>query len=122
MRCVQDVERHPTSKNFDDEPLDNQDDDAEILFVLDPISSLLYCKNSLWLAISEVTSVKVDGRSVPYVNLNMLEEETVTISYQMLGLHPATSDDDPWRSCTGLTQVRAPHRVPEAHRVGAGGR
>lgn len=25
----------------------------------------------------------------------MLNEDTVTISYQMLGVHPATSDDDP---------------------------
>ena len=103
LRRVQDVERHPTSKNFDDEPLDNRDDDAEVLFVLDPISSLLRCENSLWLAIGEVTGIKVDGRSVPHVDLDMLEEETVTVSYQMLGLRPATSDDDPegkydWRT------------------------
>jgi len=105
LRHVQDVERHPTSKNFDDEPSHNLDDDAEVLFVLDLILSLpvVRCENQLWLAIGEVTSIKVDGRSVPYVTLDMLEEDTVTVSYQMLGLRPATSDDDPegkhdWRT------------------------
>ncbi|KDR67270.1 hypothetical protein GALMADRAFT_47197, partial [Galerina marginata CBS 339.88] len=95
LRRVQDVERHPTSKKFDDElAAPAATDDSEVLFTLDPVSSLVRCENQLWLAIGEVTSIKVDGRSVTYVNLDMLEEDTVTVSYQMLGLRPATSDDD----------------------------
>jgi len=41
--------------------------------------------------------------SLTHISFDMLSEETVTVSYQILGLRPATSDDDPelihdWRT------------------------
>ncbi|KAF8815932.1 hypothetical protein BYT27DRAFT_7230107 [Phlegmacium glaucopus] len=108
LRCFQDVEWHLKSKDLNDElpPLSK---DMEALFALDPIASLGRCENQFWLCIDlnhiigEVTGIKIDGQSVPYVNIDMLGEDTVTVSFQVLGLCPATSDDDPenwhdWRT------------------------
>jgi hypothetical protein len=102
LRRVQDVERYPKSKTVGDEQLPPAEE-TDVLFALDPISSLVQCKNKFWICIGEVTGIKVDGRSVPYVNSDMLGEDTVSLSYQLLGLRRATSDDDPehqhdWRT------------------------
>ena len=68
---------------------------SEVLLIKDSISTLVYLKNQFWLCIGEVNGLKIDGKAVGYVSLNMLLEDTVTVSYQMLGLHLARSDDDP---------------------------
>ena len=51
----------------------------------------------------EVNGLQIDGRPVDSVCFEMLAEETVKVSYQMLGLRPATLADDPdgqhdWRT------------------------
>jgi hypothetical protein len=43
-------------------------------------------KKKLWLCIGEVNALKFDGHSVPYLNLEMLSEEAVMVSYQIVGL------------------------------------
>jgi hypothetical protein len=52
----------------------------------------------------EVNGLKIDGDATDFVPHTMLSENTVSISYQVLGLRPASSDDDPsqkhdWRTC-----------------------
>jgi hypothetical protein len=106
LRHVQDIERHIQNKNigsyssgFLPPPADN----SNILLISDCIASILSCKKKIWLCIGEVNGLKFDGKSVPYLNLDMLSEEAVTISYQVLGLRPTTLDDDPdgihdWRT------------------------
>ncbi|PPQ82822.1 hypothetical protein CVT26_008090 [Gymnopilus dilepis] len=74
-----------------------------VLVVNDPIATLIYSENQFWLGIGEVNGLRIDGQSVGYISLDMLTEETVSISYQMLGLRRASSDDDPelkhdWRT------------------------
>jgi hypothetical protein len=64
---------------------------------------MLTVETQFWLSIGEVTGIKVNGRSAAYVNLDMLGDDTVTVSYQLLGLWSATNDDDPdhkhdWRT------------------------
>jgi hypothetical protein len=59
----------------------------------------------IWLCIGEVNALKVDGKAVEYVPHEMLPEKVVTLSYQLLGLRPATTLDDAnmnhdWRSYT----------------------
>jgi len=109
LRRVQDVKRYVKDKNFDTHfggPDPNSPaDETEVVVISDPIATLLYSDKCFWICIGEVNDIKIDGDSVAFVPVNMLDEDTVTISYQMLGLRPATSHDDPdqnhdWRTYT----------------------
>ena len=76
-----------------------------VLAISDPIASFLSSDNRIWLCIGEVNALKVDGKPVEYVPHEMLPEKVVAISYQLLGLRPANTLDDPdmnhdWRSYT----------------------
>ncbi|KAF8159901.1 hypothetical protein B0H34DRAFT_843620 [Crassisporium funariophilum] len=82
----------------------SQLDDPDQIIISDPIASLVRVNNEFWLCLGEVNELRIDGRAVDYISVEMLAEETVTASYQMLGLRPATLDDDPeakndWRTC-----------------------
>jgi hypothetical protein len=77
--------------------------EGEVLLISDPVATVISSENQFWFCIGEVNGLKIDGKSVGYISLDMLLEDTVTVSYQMLGLRPATSDDDPdlkhdWRT------------------------
>lgn len=106
LRRVQDIGRHIQNKSVStnvQEFLPPPKDDSEVLLVSDPIATILSSEKKLWLCIGEVNSIKFDGQSVPYLNLDTLSEETVTVSYQIVGLRPATINDDPehvhdWRT------------------------
>jgi hypothetical protein len=100
LRRVQDIGRHIQNKSVSanmPEFLPPPKDDSEVLLVLDPIATILSSENKLWLCIGEVNALKFDGQPVPYLNLDTLSEETVTVSYQVVGLRPATVDEDPER-------------------------
>jgi hypothetical protein len=78
-------------------------DGGPVLLITDPVATVINSENQFWFCIGEVNGLKIDGKAVGYINLDMLLEDTVTVSYQMLGLRPATSDDDPelkhdWRT------------------------
>jgi len=105
LRHVQDVGRHPKALTGDEESSESAQpaEETEVLFALDTISSLVYVETQFWLSIGEVTGIKVNGRSAAYVNLDMLGDDAVTVSYQLLGLRSATNNDDPdhkhdWRT------------------------
>ncbi|KAF8170125.1 hypothetical protein BJ912DRAFT_837309, partial [Pholiota molesta] len=75
-----------------------------VIVVSDPITTLLCCDSQFWLCIGEVNSIRVNGEPVEDVSFDMLEEDIVMVSYQMLGLKPATFDNDlegkhDWRTC-----------------------
>jgi hypothetical protein len=97
-----------TEKTHDFSPkhsLEYYTDDTNKVIVSDPISTLIRVENKFWLCLGEVNGLRVDGRSVDDISFEMLSEETVTVSYQMLGLRPATLADDPdgqhdWRTYT----------------------
>jgi hypothetical protein len=63
-----------------------QVDDTEKLLVSDPIATLICIEKKFWLCLGEVNGLQIDGHPVDKVSFEMLEEETVTVSYQMLGL------------------------------------
>ncbi|KAG6821750.1 hypothetical protein H0H92_001073, partial [Tricholoma furcatifolium] len=78
--------------------------------VQDPIATLTLCNGRAWLCIGEVNNISHDSQSVASVPLEILYEGTVVISFQVVGLHPATSDDDPtfqydWRSHKLVTEA-----------------
>ncbi|PPQ92922.1 LOW QUALITY PROTEIN: hypothetical protein CVT25_006605 [Psilocybe cyanescens] len=83
LRCVQDIERHVQNKTVSSYASSDS--------LLPPTDD----SDKIWLCIGEVNGLKFDGQSVPYVNLDILSEDTVTVSYQMLGLRSTTLDDDP---------------------------
>ena len=72
-------------------------DDSEVLLILDPIVTMLSSESKLWLCIREVNALTFNGKSVPYLNLKLLSEEAVTVSYQIVRLWPAAVDEDPER-------------------------
>jgi hypothetical protein len=108
LRRVQDIERHiqnkAVSSNMPEMSLETLPaNEEDVLILSDPIATLLSSDGKIWLCLGEINSLKVDNRPVTYLSLDMLAEETVTISYQILGLRPATEDDDPekihdWRT------------------------
>lgn len=71
------------------------DEESQILLISDCVAMLLFSEEKIWLCVGEVNDLKFDGQSVSYLNLDMLAKHTVTVSYQVLGLRPATVDDDP---------------------------
>ncbi|KAF9552115.1 hypothetical protein CPC08DRAFT_792038 [Agrocybe pediades] len=107
LRRVQAVERYTSTTKpglsiADRHELDLEDE-KDVIVLSDPIATLLRCQDQVWLCLGEVNGIKVDGQATEYISLDMLNEEAATISYQMLGLRPATSDDDPearndWRT------------------------
>jgi len=104
LKRVQEVGRYGTA-NTDNSNTAYQTptDETKVLLITDPVATLVHSENQFWLCVGEVNSLKIDGKAVGYVSLDMLSEDTVTVSYQMLGLRPATSADDPelkhdWRT------------------------
>jgi hypothetical protein len=99
LRRVQDIERHVQNKTVSSSlgamSLPPPGEESQILLVSDCVATLLLSEEKIWLCVGEVNGLKFDGQSVSYLNLDMLPEHTVTVSYQVLGLRPATVDDDP---------------------------
>jgi len=106
LRHVQEVERYVKSKALDDATTGSEpDDETHSLIISNPITTLICSDNKFWLCVAEVNGLKIDGQSVDYISHDMLAEDTVAVSYQMLGLRPATLDNDPegkhdWRTYT----------------------
>ncbi|KAF8802080.1 hypothetical protein BYT27DRAFT_7226487 [Phlegmacium glaucopus] len=87
LKQVQDVQRYIMNKDSD-----MNIGNSEPVFPADETEVL-------------VNDIKIDGNSVLFVPIEMLNEDTITISYQMLSVRPATLDDDPsqkndWRTYT----------------------
>jgi hypothetical protein len=107
LKRVQTIPRFVnTKKTLDSSPNYSPEhliDDTEKILALDPITTLIRAENNFWLCLGEVNGLQIDGCPVNEVQFEMLAEETVTVSYQMLGLKPATLADDPdgqhdWRT------------------------
>ena len=107
LRRVQAVGRYVSAYSTSSQPLSaisKSTSDTAVLIVSDTVVSLVICDNRAWLSFGEVNGLKVDGDSVDFIPHEILGESTVVVSYQLLRLRPASSDDDPtsthdWRSC-----------------------
>ena len=90
LKCVQAIPRFVnTEKPHDFGPnhsLEYHTYDTNKVIVSDPISTLIRVDNKFWLCLGEVNGLQVDGRAVDDISFEILSEETVVISYQMLGL------------------------------------
>lgn len=104
LKRVQEVERYGKINNLNPH-MESPTDETAVLVISDPIATILHSEKRFWICLGEVNEIKIDGDLEDFVPVEMLGEDTVTISYQMLGLRPATSDDDPdlkndWRTYT----------------------
>ena len=90
LKCVQAIPRFVnTEKTLDSSPNDSLEhhiNDTEKILILDLIATLIRVKNKFCLCLGEVNGLQINGCSVNEVSFKMLAEETVTVSYQMLGL------------------------------------
>ncbi|KAF8814766.1 hypothetical protein BYT27DRAFT_7229300 [Phlegmacium glaucopus] len=91
-------------------------DEVQKIIVSDPVASLIRIENNFWLCIGEVNGLQIDGQLVDYVSFEMLVEETVRVSYQVVGLRPATFEDDPegrndWRTCNACFICDGDHNL-----------
>jgi hypothetical protein len=109
LKRVQEIERYSGSQTGTPRTHDVVQFDSAFggpcLLIQEPIATLVHCDNKIFLCIGEVNNLKLDGQFVEQVNLDMLVEDLVAVSFQMLKLIPATSDDDPdlkydWRTCS----------------------
>jgi len=78
------------------------------LSILQPITTLVFCDQRLFLCIAEVNSLFLDGKSVEDIPVSILPEKISQVSYQGLCLIPATFADIPdgkydWRSSSLFT-------------------
>lgn len=74
--------------------LDDPDSLEPSLVIHDPVSTLIWSDNRIWLAVGNVVSIRRDGHPVDQVPVDLMLEETVQISLQLLGLRSATVDED----------------------------
>lgn len=79
------------SKDHNSEPLP---DNSETLVISDPIAMLICIEEKFWFCLGKVNAIWIDSQSVGHVSFDMLMEDVVMVSYQMLGLRPTTLDDD----------------------------
>lgn len=88
LRRVQEVKRYVKNKADVTTPCSDaiQVDKTHSLIISDPITTLICSENKFWLCVGEVNSLKVDGQSADFISHDMLSEDTVVVSYQMLGL------------------------------------
>lgn len=93
LQRVQHEDRYKT--NAEAETYDIETFDGPCLSVLDPIVSLVNCEAKLFLAFGEVTDIHIQSSSVRKVPLELLPENTVRISYQIILLTPANVEQDP---------------------------
>ena len=81
----------------------NTDVKEPVLSVLQPIATLVFCEQKLFLCIAEVNGLFHDSLPVDDIPITIISEKIVQVSYQALRLVPASTTDDPkgvndWKS------------------------
>ncbi|KAF5376672.1 hypothetical protein D9615_007901 [Tricholomella constricta] len=93
LKRVQAVHRftaQPKALSIDLQTFRDPDSQNTSLVIHDPIATVLCCDNRMWLCIGEVNSLRVDSISVDQIDSHLLIEDTVTVSFQLLGLRTCT--------------------------------
>ena len=68
--------------------------DGPAVSVLQPIVTIVFCEEKLFLCIGEVNGLFLDRQSVDDIPISILSEKAAQVSYQGLRLVPASYDDD----------------------------
>ena len=94
-------ESHFKDSNCLEPPI--SDVEGPTLSVLQPITTLVYCEQKLFLCIAEVNGLFNDSLPMDDIPITVLSEKITQVSYQALHLTPASTINDPngtndWRS------------------------
>ncbi|KAH8976414.1 hypothetical protein EDB86DRAFT_2840993 [Lactarius hatsudake] len=73
---------------------DASDDLGNVLMVNNPIASLVSCEENIFLCIGEIIGIHLGSKSVDYLRLDALSEDTVHITYQVCSLVCTSPDDN----------------------------
>jgi hypothetical protein len=87
-----------------------------MLYILQPIATVVFCEGKLFLCVAEVNGLFLDHWSVDEIPILVLSKKIAQVSYQGLCLVPASYSDDTdgkhdWRS---LDLFRLSAKVPGA--------
>jgi hypothetical protein len=70
--------------------------EGDVMLVIgDSIVSLLQCENQPFLCLGEVLGIQVDLELIDELPITALTDLTVSVTYQLIKLVPATKEDDP---------------------------
>jgi hypothetical protein len=79
------VEQYVNNKDLNahsGDPFSNSPtNETEMLIISDPITILLYSENCFWICIGEVNKIKINGNFVDSIPIEMLNEDSIMISY-----------------------------------------
>ncbi|KAK7007633.1 hypothetical protein R3P38DRAFT_2553314 [Favolaschia claudopus] len=110
------IERFSSTGNSDITEFDSEFG-APTILISEPIVTLVRSDDKLFLCVGEVTDIFVDSQSVEQITVEDLSEKATTISFQILRLAAATTEDDPslkndWISGTVIrANLSAPGRL-----------
>ncbi len=73
------------------------------LMLNEPVAVLIRCERMLFLGIGEVINIHINLETVEQIPLDLLMEDTVSVTFQLMELVPADDQDDPmtkndWRT------------------------
>ncbi|KAJ7573003.1 hypothetical protein C8J56DRAFT_1133363 [Mycena floridula] len=102
LKRVQEESRYDSIPEADIVDFDTGDG-RPTLGLSEPICTLVRCEGEIFVCIGLVNSIKVDTQEVPQLDLNLLGEKTVKVTYQACRLIGTTQSDDPglrndWRT------------------------
>jgi len=86
---------HDLNQTLSGEALGEACSNEPSLSVLQPITTLVFCDQWLFLCIAEVNGLFLDGKSIEDIPVSILPEKISQISYQALCLIPVTLSDAP---------------------------
>ncbi|KAF9060527.1 hypothetical protein BDP27DRAFT_1429958 [Rhodocollybia butyracea] len=105
LKRVQEESRYRKSGAWSSVVIDDDNTDAPVLMTNEPVVSLLRCEKQLFLCLGEVNGLRWNSKSVESIPLDRLSEPLAQVSFQVLSLLPATSEDDPslkYDWCSGI--------------------
>jgi hypothetical protein len=77
------------------------------LAIGDPVVSILQCENTPFLCVAEVIDISVDSSPTARITVTMMDSDmTVMITYQLVKLVPATTNDDPMYAVESWTKLK----------------
>lgn len=91
LKRVQEIARYAMGSESKSSELAS---DAQLLLIHDPVVSLVWCDQRLWLALGEINGIRYDKQALDRVGHSLLGESALKLSVQLSGLRPATADDD----------------------------
>ena len=108
LRRVAQESRFKRPNRLDHSIADNTHTEGPMLSVLQPIATLVFCEQKLFLCIAEVNGLFRDSVPMDDIPIALLSEKIIQVSYQALRLVPASTTDDPngindWRSSNLLS-------------------